>query len=294
MKADAYRFDGKTSCDLSRLPTDAGAEKGKKAEYAEKTAANLKKMESLQEAFYADGREGMVILLQALDAAGKDGTIKHVMGGLNPEGVTVYNFKQPTKTELEHDYLWRVGRCLPPRGGISIFNRSYYEDVLVVQMHQLHKGYRMADRVLQESDREFFEKRYRQICHFEEYLYENSFRVVKIFLHVSKEEQGKRFLERIEEPEKNWKFSSSDLETRERFEEYTDLYEEVIRETASDHAPWYVLPADQKWYTRYLVSEVLVDLLRQCDPRYPELSETERSRLAEAREVLLREQDKKD
>ena len=289
MKADAYRFDGKTSCDLSRLPTDAGTEKGKKAEYAEKTAANLKKMESLQEAFYADGREGMVILLQALDAAGKDGTIKHVMGGLNPEGVTVYNFKQPTKTELEHDYLWRVGRCLPPRGGISIFNRSYYEDVLVVQMHQLHKGYRMADRVLQEGDREFFEKRYRQICHFEEYLYENSFRVVKIFLHLSKGEQKERFLARIDTPDKNWKFSAADITERARFDEYNQLYQKVINATASEHAPWYVLPADQKWYTRYLVSEIVVEALQKCAPSYPKVTDQVRAEMQRARVQLMAE-----
>ena len=289
MKADAYRFDGKTSCDLSRLPTDAGTEKGKKAEYAEKTAANLKKMESLQEAFYADGREGMVILLQALDAAGKDGTIKHVMGGLNPEGVTVYTFKQPTKTELEHDYLWRVGRCLPPRGGISIFNRSYYEDVLVVQMHQLHKGYRMADRVLQESDREFFEKRYRQICHFEEYLYENSFRVVKIFLHLSKGEQKERFLARIDTPDKNWKFSAADITERARFDEYNQLYQKVINATASEHAPWYVLPADQKWFTRYLVSEIVVEALQKCAPSYPKVTDQVRAEMQRARVQLMAE-----
>ena len=289
MKADAYRFDGKTSCDLSRLPTDAGTEKGKKAEYAEKTAANLKKMESLQEAFYADGREGMVILLQALDAAGKDGTIKHVMGGLNPEGVTVYNFKQPTETELEHDYLWRVGRCLPPRGGISIFNRSYYEDVLVVQMHQLHKGYRMADRVLQESDREFFEKRYRQICHFEEYLYENSFRVVKIFLHLSKGEQKERFLARIDTPDKNWKFSAADITERARFDEYNQLYQKVINATASEYAPWYVLPADQKWFTRYLVSEIVVEALQKCAPSYPKVTDQVRAEMQRARVQLMAE-----
>ena len=289
MKADAYRFDGKTSCDLSCLPTDAGTEKGKKAEYAEKTAANLKKMESLQEAFYADGREGMVILLQALDAAGKDGTIKHVMGGLNPEGVTVYNFKQPTKTELGHDYLWRVGRCLPPRGGISIFNRSYYEDVLVVQMHQLHKGYHMADRVLQESDREFFEKRYRQICHFEEYLYENSFRVVKIFLHLSKGEQKERFLARIDTPDKNWKFSAADITERARFDEYNQLYQKVINATASEHAPWYVLPADQKWYTRYLVSEIVVEALQKCAPSYPKVTDQVRAEMQRARVQLMAE-----
>lgn len=158
-----------------------------------------------------------------------------------------------------------------PRGSIAIFNRSHYEDVLAVQILDLWKNYQMPDRVLRDSREEFFHKRYRQIRQFEEYLYENGYRVVKIFLHVSKEEQGKRFLERIEEPEKNWKFSSSDLETRERFEEYTDLYEEVIRETASDHAPWYVLPADQKWYTRYLSprSWMFAPAVRS---RYPELT----------------------
>ena len=294
MKADRYLFDGSHPCALRKLPCDSKGDHVKKEDILAKTAENLEKMAALQDAFYADGREGLVIILQALDAAGKDSTIKHVMSGLNPQGVMVHSFKQPGAEELAHDYLWRVVQHLPPRGSIAIFNRSHYEDVLAVQILDLWKNYQMPDRVLRDSREEFFHKRYRQIRQFEEYLYENGYRVVKIFLHVSKEEQGKRFLERIEEPEKNWKFSSSDLETRERFEEYTDLYEEVIRETASDHAPWYVLPADQKWYTRYLVSEILVDLLRQCDPRYPELSETERSRLAEAREVLLREQDKKD
>ena len=291
MKADAFRFDGRTPCDLSKLPTDAGGEKGKKDEYAAKTAANLRRMEALQEALYADGREGLVILLQALDAAGKDGTIKHVMGGLNPQGVTVYNFKQPTKTELQHDYLWRVGQCLPPRGGVAIFNRSYYEDVLVVRMHGLQKTYRMADRVLEDDDEAFFRKRYRQIRHFEEYLYENSFRVVKIFLHVSKAEQKERFLERIDTPEKNWKFSAADIAERARFDEYNDLYSQVITETASKHAPWYALPADQKWYTRYLVSEIVVDALKQCGPHYPVLSDADRARLAESRTLLMNEPD---
>ena len=289
MKADAFRFDGRTPCDLSKLPTDAGGEKGKKDEYAAKTAANLRRMEALQEALYADGREGLVILLQALDAAGKDGAIKHVMGGLNPQGVTVYNFKQPTRAELQHDYLWRVGRCLPRRGGIAIFNRSYYEDVLVVRMHGLQKTYRMADRVLEDDDEAFFRKRYRQIRHYEEYLYENSFRVVKIFLHVSKAEQKERFLERIDTPEKNWKFSAADIAERARFDEYNDLYSQVITETASKHAPWYALPADQKWFTRYLVSELVADALRRSCHEYPTLPDDARARLQECRRQLEEE-----
>ena len=247
-------------------------------------------MKQLQEVLYADGRRESCWCCGA-GRAGKDSIIKHVMSGLNPQGVMVHSFKQPGAEELSHDYLWRVVKQLPPRGSIAIFNRSHYEDVLAVQILELWKKAQLPDRVLQDSRSEFFRKRYRQIRQFEEYLYENGYQVVKVFLNVSKEEQGKRFLERIEKPEKNWKFASSDLETRARFDDYIDLYEEVIRETASDHSPWYVLPADQKWYTRYLLSEIMVDVLQSCDSRFPELSEEERAHLEEAREQLLREQE---
>ena len=291
MKADRYRYDDHERPDLRDLPTHAGVDKDCREEIERRTAENIETMKQLQEALYADGREGIVLVLQALDAAGKDSIIKHVMSGLNPQGVMVHSFKQPGAEELSHDYLWRVVKQLPPRGSIAIFNRSHYEDVLAVQILELWKKAQLPDRVLQDSRSEFFRKHYRQIRQFEEYLYENGYRVVKVFLNVSKEEQGKRFLERIENPEKNWKFASSDLETRARFDDYIDLYEEVIRETASDHSPWYVLPADQKWYTRYLLSEIMVDVLQSCDSRFPELSEEERAHLEEAREQLLREQE---
>ena len=291
MKADRYRYDDHERPDLRDLPTHAGVDKDCREEIERRTSENIETMKQLQEALYADGREGIVLVLQALDAAGKDSIIKHVMSGLNPQGVMVHSFKQPGAEELSHDYLWRVVKQLPPRGSIAIFNRSHYEDVLAVQILELWKKAQLPDRVLQDSRSEFFRKRYRQIRQFEEYLYENGYRVVKVFLNVSKEEQGKRFLERIEKPEKNWKFASSDLETRARFDDYIDLYEEVIRETASDHSPWYVLPADQKWYTRYLLSEIMVDVLQSCDSRFPELSEEERAHLEEAREQLLREQE---
>lgn len=291
MKADRYRYDDHERPDLRDLPTHAGVDKDCREEIERRTAENIETMKQLQEALYADGREGIVLVLQALDAAGKDSIIKHVMSGLNPQGVMVHSFKQPGAEELSHDYLWRVVKQLPPRGSIAIFNRSHYEDVLAVQILELWKKAQLPDRVLQDSRSEFFRKRYRQIRQFEEYLYENGYRVVKVFLNVSKEEQGKRFLERIEKPEKNWKFASSDLETRARFDDYIDLYEEVIRETASDHSPWYVLPADQKWYTRYLLSEIMMDVLQSCDSRFPELSEEERAHLEEAREQLLREQE---
>ena len=291
MKADRYRYDDHERPDLRDLPTHAGVDKDCREEIERRTAENIETMKQLQEALYADGREGIVLVLQALDAAGKDSIIKHVMSGLNPQGVMVHSFKQPGAEELSHDYLWRVVKQLPPRGSIAIFNRSHYEDVLAVQILELWKKAQLPVRVLQDSRSEFFRKRYRQIRQFEEYLYENGYRVVKVFLNVSKEEQGKRFLERIEKPEKNWKFASSDLETRAQFDDYIDLYEEVIRETASDHSPWYVLPADQKWYTRYLLSEIMVDVLQSCDSRFPELSEEERAHLEEVREQLLREQE---
>ena len=287
MKAEGFRFDGSEPCRLRDLPCGAGSrEKEQKDRLIRKTADNLQRMAELQDAFYADGREGLVVVLQALDAAGKDSMVKHVMGGLNPQGVTVHSFKQPGKEELAHDYLWRVNRALPARGSIAIFNRSYYEDVLVVQVHDLQKTYRMAPRVLEEEKREFFRKRYRQIRQYEEYLYENSYRVVKILLHVSKDKQKERFLERIETPDKNWKFSADDLKERALFDTYTRVFDEVVTETASAHSPWYVIPADQKWYARYLVSEIVTDALDRCCHEYPQLSPEARARLDDYRRAL--------
>lgn len=286
MKADLYRFEGGKPCHLDDMPTDGKKEELDKEKILAKTQRNLAEMSALQDAFYADGREGLILILQAMDAAGKDSTVKHVMGGLNPQGVTVHSFKQPTAEELSHDYLWRVNRALPRRGEIAIFNRSYYEDVLIVRVHELQKNYRMADRVLQEDPDQFFEKRYRQIRNYEEYLYENSYRVVKLFLHVSKAEQKQRFLERLDKPEKNWKFSAADLKERALFGDYRKAYETAITETSTRHSPWYALPADQKWYTRYLASEIVADALKHCDPHYPELSTEAAAQLADYRAQL--------
>lgn len=290
MKADRYRFDGSRRCDLRELPCDGKQDNLDKEQILAKTARNLQEMASLQDALYADGREGLIFVLQALDAAGKDSTVKHVMGGLNPQGVLVTSFKQPNSEELSHDYLWRVHKALPPRGSIAIFNRSYYEDVLVVQVHDLQKTYKMPPRTLEEGKKAFFKKRYRQIRHYEEYLYDNGYRVVKIFLHVSKEEQRKRFLARIDNPAKNWKFSLSDVKERAHFDEYMDIFETVIDETASKESPWFVLPADQKWYTRYLVSEIVVDTLRQCCHEYPRLRDEARAELQDCRTRLEAEE----
>ena len=286
MKLDDCRYDGSKKFDLSKYPTSAKMSKKLKPEYAELTAANTARMAELQEKLYADGREGVVIMLQAMDAAGKDSTIKHVMSGVNPQGVSVYSFKTPSKEELAHDYLWRAVKNLPERGKIAIFNRSYYEDVLVVRVKDLRKTYAMPKRCLEMPEDEFFDMRYRQIRDFEEFVYENGYRLLKIFLNVSLEEQKERFIARIDDPAKNWKFSASDLDDRALWPQYMDAFEHAIGKTSSPHAPWYLIPADQKWYARWLVSEAVVSVLKDCDPQFPTVSEEALAEMAACREKL--------
>ena len=293
MIADKYRLDGSKKYGVGDFPTGVKGDKdGKKLDKAEtvaQTAENIKKMSELQDKFYAYGKEGLVIVLQALDAAGKDGTIKHVMSGLNPQGVKVYSFKGPSSEELAHDYLWRIVKCLPERGSIAVFNRSHYEDVLVAQVENLNKQYKMADRVVGQDKKKFFKQRYTQIKNFEEYLYQNSYRVVKIFLNVSKDTQKERFLDRINTPEKNWKLSKDDVTNRQKFEEYQEVFADVFNNTATKHAPWYVLPADNKWFTRYLVSEIVLDELKKIDPQYPEASQETMDYMEECKRLLTAE-----
>ncbi len=279
-----YRFDGERKLFLSELATDSLQDGADKTLTLEKTVKNQRKIRALQDRLYADGKEGLVIILQARDAAGKDSTIRHVMSGINPQGVCVTSFKQPSPEELAHDFLWRAVRALPERGKIAIFNRSYYEDVLVVKVRGLYKHYNLAERCL--DDATFFDKRYRHIRHFEQYLYDNGIRVLKLFLNVSPEAQKKRFLERIDDRDKNWKFSAGDLEDRELWDEFSAAYEDAVNLTATPACPWYVLPADQKWYTRYLVSKAVLHALQEIDPQYPELSEEEQKALPVCRQRL--------
>ncbi len=287
MKLEDCCYDGSKTFKLSDYPTSAKADKKRKAEYTELTAANTALMAELQEKLYADGREGVVIMLQAMDAAGKDSTIKHVMSGVNPQGCSVYSFKTPSKEELAHDYLWRAIKNLPQRGSIAIFNRSYYEDVLVVRVKNLRATYDMPKRCLEGPEDAFFDMRYRQIRNFEEYLYENGYRLLKVFLNIGLEEQKKRFLARIDEPAKNWKFSAGDLDERALWPQYMDAFEQCIAKTSTEHAPWYVIPADQKWFARWLVSEAVVKVLQDCDPQFPTLSEEELAAMAACRERLV-------
>ena len=279
MKLEDFQFDGSKKFKIKDAPTSLHIDKDKRPEYEEKTEKNIQKMISLQDKLYADGREGVVIMFQAMDAAGKDSTIKHVMSGLNPQGVDVYSFKQPSKEELAHDYLWRAIVHLPERCKIGLFNRSYYEDVLVVRVHELQKTYKMPERCLDMDADDLFEMRFRQIRDFERYIYENGYRLLKVFLNVGLDEQKERFLARIDDESKNWKFSAGDLDERDLWPKYMDAFEDAINGTATKHAPWYAIPADQKWVTRYLVSEAVVKTLEACDSKYPELSDEEKANL---------------
>ena len=286
MSLKDYRFDGSRSVSLKDMPTGAGDAKARKAELVQKTQENIARAAALQERLYAAGQEGLIIALQARDAAGKDSLIKKVFSGLNPAALEVHSFKAPSSTELSHDYLWRIHQALPPRGKIALFNRSHYEDVLAVRVHHLERGYRLAPRCLTED---FFDRRFRQLRHWEEYLYENGLRMVKVFLNVSREEQRRRFLDRMELDEKHWKLSTSDMKERALWEEYDRAYEDSINQTATPECPWYVLPADNKWYTRYLMSQILVDTLEEMNPQYPPLDSAEAAKLPQVMAELEQE-----
>jgi len=245
---------------------------------------SLVELADAQGRLYADDRFALLIVLQAMDAAGKDGTIKHVMSGVNPQGCQVYSFKQPTPEELDHTFLWRYARCLPERGRIGIFNRSYYEDVLVVRVHPERLGRQVPGNP---DKKKFWKHRYEDIVAFEKHLVRNGTVVLKFFLHLSKEEQKKRFLERLDRPEKNWKFSPADITEREFWDQYTEAYEEAIAATSTEAAPWHVVPADHKWVTRAAVAGIVTGALRELDLKYPEVDEAGQARLAEARRALL-------
>jgi PPK2 family polyphosphate:nucleotide phosphotransferase len=250
-------------------------------------AEGVKKLADLQDILAAQDRWGLLVIFQAMDAAGKDGTIKHVLSGVNPQGVDVWSFKAPSTEELHHGYLWRSSNCMPPRGQIGIFNRSYYEEVLVVRVHpQLLENQRLPKPLV---TKHIWKERFEDINNYERYAARNGIAVLKFFLHLSKKEQKARFLKRLDNPEKNWKFSSADVKERECWEAYQDAYEDMIRHTASEYAPWYVVPADNKWYTRLVVSHAIVDALKAMNLQYPKVPAAERAALAQARKQLENE-----
>ena len=280
MSAKDCRYDGSRKLNVKNLSTDAGSEKERKKELQQKTAENIQRAAELQERLMASGCEGLIVAIQARDAAGKDSLIKKVFGKLNPAALEVHSFKAPTKEDLSHDYLWRLVKCLPPRGSIGVFNRSHYEDVLVTRVHQMEKGYAMPERVI--GDKDFYKKRYSQLKNWEQYLYENGYRVVKVFLNVSKDEQRRRFIDRMELPEKHWKLSIGDMKERSLWKEYDAAYEDAINHTATEESPWYVLPADDKWFTRFLMSEILLEVLTDMAPEYPPIDPAEAAKVPQA------------
>jgi PPK2 family polyphosphate:nucleotide phosphotransferase len=245
---------------------------------------SCKRMSELQERLYAQDRWSVLLLFQAMDAAGKDGTIKHVMSGVNPQGVEVHAFKAPSSEELDHDFLWRTARVLPRRGHIGIFNRSYYEETLVVRVHQNILARQQLPREL--VTKNIWRERFEDINAFERYLSRNGVLVRKIFLHVSKDEQRERFLQRLEKPEKHWKFSPADVGERAHFTEYMNAYEDMIRHTGTEWAPWFVVPADRKWFTRIVVSAIVVDAIQSLDPRFPEVDPKTRAEFRKTKATL--------
>jgi PPK2 family polyphosphate:nucleotide phosphotransferase len=247
---------------------------------------NIKIMRELQSKLYAQDKYSLLLIFQAMDAAGKDGTIKHVMSGLNPQGTQVFSFKQPSKEELDHGYLWRINKALPERGRIGIFNRSHYEEVLVVRVHNLIRFQKIPDKFVNKN---IWKQRYRQINDFEKYCYENGIIIIKFFLHISKEEQKNRFLKRIDDPARNWKFSNADITERSFWDNYQKAYQEAISATSQTHAPWYIIPADVKWFARLVVSEVIIRQLRKLKPEYPELDKKQMEELKLAKDILLKE-----
>ena len=241
----------------------------------------------MQEKLYAQDRWALLVILQALDAAGKDGVIKHVMSGVNPQGCSVSAFKAPSNEELSHDYLWRSHKTVPERGKIGLFNRSYYEEVLVVRVHPEHLGAeKLPDRLL---TKEIWDERFADISAFERYFTRNGVVIRKFFLHVSKKEQKRRLLERLEDPNKNWKFSMADVQERGFWKNYQQAYEEMVRRTATKYSPWYVVPADNKWFTRLVVASAIIETLHGLDLAFPVLNKAKKKELKAARESLLRD-----
>ena len=285
--AKPYRITNGKKFRLKHVdPADTGDLKSADKPRAKEALQNgVEAMAELQDVLYAQDRWSLLLIFQAMDAAGKDGTIKHVMSGVNPQGCQVSSFKGPTSEDLDHDYLWRCVKQLPERGRIGIFNRSYYEETLVVRVHpEFLAGQKLPKECV---TKDIWKERFQDIRAFERYLHRNGTAVVKFFLHISKEEQQKRFLERLDDPDKNWKFSVNDARERSFWDDYMEAYEETIRETASENSPWYVVPADNKWFTRVIVAAAVIDALAAMNLQYPKVSEAKRQELAATRKELL-------
>jgi PPK2 family polyphosphate:nucleotide phosphotransferase len=279
-----FRVAAHEKIQLVERPTSVKRFFKSKRDYEKILEEHTKKLSSLQGLLYAADRYALLLIFQAMDAAGKDGAIKHVMSGVNPQGCQVFSFKHPTAEDLDHDFLWRTTLCLPERGRIGIFNRSYYEEVLIVRVHPETLA---AEKLPAESLRgNVWKRRYRSIVNMEDHLHQSGTRIVKFFLHISKDEQRKRFLERIEQPEKNWKLSQADFKERELWTEYMKAYDDCIRETSTPHSPWYVVPADDKRNSRLIISQIVVDTLESLQLTYPKADKDRKNELQSIRKQL--------
>ena len=282
-----FRVRPGTTVALAKWPTVVKPLCKSRKRYQELLGEHVAELSSLQRLHYASHRYALLLIIQGMDAAGKDGTIRHIMSGVNPQGCQVFSFKQPSAEELAHDFLWRTTHRLPERGRIGIFNRSYYEEVLVVRVHpEILRGQGLPDELLDDSA--IWKNRYRSIVDLEEHLYRNGTRTVKVFLHLSKDEQRKRFLERIDEPDKNWKFSLSDIHERKYWKHYMKAYEVCLSATSTGHTPWYIVPADNKENARLIVSRIVIDALSELNMAYPRVTAKRRRELKSIRKLLLR------
>jgi len=285
IKFKDYRVREGEKVKLKQWPTRVKPLYASKRQYQELLEKHVDQLSSLQRLLYASDRYALLLIFQAMDAAGKDGAIRHVMSCVNPQGCQVFSFKHPSATELDHDFLWRTTQCLPERGRIGIFNRSYYEEVLIVRVHpEILHSQNIPDELL-EGDT-VWQERFRSIVDLERHLGCNGTRIIKFFLHLSKEEQRKRFLQRIDDPEKNWKFSLADIEERKYWKEYMHAYEECLSATSTDHAPWYVVPADDKLNARLIISSIIVDTLNKLEMSYPATDEARLQEMSSIRKLL--------
>ncbi len=283
-----YRVQQGEKVKLKKWPTLIKPVYHSKEQYKELLEAQVSELSSLQKLHYASNRYAVLLIFQAMDAAGKDGAIRHVMSGINPQGCQVFSFKHPSATELDHDFLWRTAQCLPERGRIGIFNRSYYEEVLIVRVHpEILRSQRLPDGL--RTEKTIWKERYRSIVDLENHLYRNGTRIIKFFLHLSEEEQRKRFLARIDEPEKNWKFSLADIEERKFWKEYMQAYEACLSATSTKKSPWYVVPADDKENARLIISQIFLDTFKALKMRYPKTDTKRRQELLTIRRRLMQE-----
>lgn len=289
LKTEDFLVHEGAKVDLKKSPTLVKPFYKDKEDYEDALKAGVKELSDLQELLYASNKYAVLLIFQAMDAAGKDGVIRHVLSGINPQGCQVFSFKHPAATELAHDFLWRTTCVLPERGKIGVFNRSYYEEVLIVRVHpEILKGQRLPDSLLE--DESIWKERYRSITDLENHLHRNGTKIVKFFLHLSKDEQKNRFLERIDKPNKNWKFSVADLEERKYWKEYMHAYESCLGATSTKHAPWYIVPADDKKNARLIISNILLDTFKALNMHYPEADDKRKEELKGIRQRLVEEE----